>query len=53
MKKSHYTTPRTRAECEFQGVRYAPQAEKRTRWYHVVITLVAMATIGAILAYRG
>ena len=53
MKKSHITTPRTRAECEFQGVRYAPAKEQRTLWYHVVITLVAMAAIGAMLAYRG
>ena len=54
MKPSHLTTPRTMSECEFITRRhFAPEREKRTRWYHVAITLLAMAAIGAMLAYRG
>lgn len=55
MKQSNLSTPRTLSECEFITRRhFSPERdEKRTRWWHVAITLVAMSAIGAILAYRG
>lgn len=52
MKQSHLTTPRTMAECQFQ-TGYTPGPVKRGSWLHAIVTIVCMAAIGAMLAWRG
>lgn len=52
MKQSHLTTPRSLSECSFTPG-YVCGEPKRSRWWHVAITLGIFAGIGVMMAWRG
>lgn len=49
----NYQTPRTLAECEFTTGYRGHDAEPRGSWGYAVVTALAFALIGCLLAYRG
>ncbi len=53
MKPSHYTAPRTLAECQwttgYTSASYRADAERRERFWHVVMYVLALAVAVVIV----
>ncbi len=53
MKQSHYTTPRTLADCQFTTGYASAQQERRIAIVEAVAAITIFAFIGVLLAWRG